>query len=243
MILAYHEIVLAPDPYLYTATLAGLREHLQLLAGRASRGCRPDTLTFDDGHVSHHRFALPALRDTSWKAIFFVTAGWTGTPGYMDVGQLRDLAAEGHVVESHGWSHVLLTACTAPCLHEELLRSKNTLQDWLGREVDSISIPGGACNTTVLRACADTGYRRVFVSDPWLKPALRCGVEVFGRLMVRNSMRPKDLASLIETEDRFLSRPRLAHCGRRALRAALGTSLYHRLWCWATQYHQAGSCE
>ena len=113
----------------------------------------------------------------------------------------------------------------------ELGRSKQVLEDWLGRDVDAISLPGGAYNTAVLRAAAETGYRRVYISEPWLTSTFREGVLVTGRLMLRRSTSVQKLESLLATEGRLLSWPRLGYMSRRAARAVVGTSLYHHLWC------------
>jgi peptidoglycan/xylan/chitin deacetylase (PgdA/CDA1 family) len=121
MILTYHEIAPAATRYVYSIEARNLEEHL-----RMSRRTDPRLdVTFDDGHGSQYRYGLPLLRQYGLKAMFFITASWTNVRrGYMDWSQLAELVAGGHDVQSHGWSHRLLTACSDAELETELRRSR-----------------------------------------------------------------------------------------------------------------------
>src|SRR5260221_14516941 len=103
----------------------------------------------------------------------------------MTSSQLEQLMSAGHNVQSHAWSHEFLTGCSASQLDYELRNSRKTLEDRLGIGVDSISVPGGRWNATVLEACAAAGYQHVYTSEPMFKPVYEHGVWRHGRLMVR----------------------------------------------------------
>ena len=108
-------------------------------------------VTFDDGHISNFEFALPILQSRAIRAWFFITVGWTGRrPGYMGWNELRKLHQAGHVIGAHGWTHTLLTHCSARRLHSELVDARLTLEDKLGASVTSMSLPGGRYNRHVL---------------------------------------------------------------------------------------------
>ncbi len=145
--LAYHEITEAESEYLYGISRRQFKEHLrcvQRLATVNRSGSNLLHITFDDGHVSQYDHAFSVLQELSMKATFFVTASWTGKrPGYMTWKQLAELARCGHEVQSHGWSHTLLTQCSAKELQIELSRSRHELEDQLGAKVKAISLPGG----------------------------------------------------------------------------------------------------
>jgi peptidoglycan/xylan/chitin deacetylase (PgdA/CDA1 family) len=230
VILDYHEVVNEPSRYLYAVTTSQLREHVNLLLRRKAEGHSETAITFDDGLNSHRRPAADVLEDAGFRGTFFVNPAMVGTQGFLNTRDLRELSDHGHDVESHGWSHVPLPRCGPAELRMELRRSKETLEDWLGREVDAIAVPGGAYNKSVLRAAADAGYRRLYTSDWWQAPAVREGIKVAGRLMIRNSFTAEKLEQLLATEGRRFSAPRLAQRSRRAVRAMLGFSLYHTLW-------------
>jgi peptidoglycan/xylan/chitin deacetylase (PgdA/CDA1 family) len=232
MIPTYHEIAPERSRYVYSSTTAQLKEHLGLLKRFEEEFGAPQ-VTFDDGHASHYRHALPILEEAGIKGTFFVTAGWTETkPGYMSWRELRELAALGHQVQSHGWSHALLTHCKPKELANELHRSRRSLEDRLGMPVDAISTPGGRWDWRVLKACACEGYRRVFVSDPYLIARGHGGLILAGRLMVRREHGASELIALLRSERKPWSAARLAFQMKQAGRTILGDRIYHRLWSW-----------
>lgn len=228
MILTYHEIVPKAVPYVYSVTCDALAEQLTLVQSLTESAAV--RITFDDGHASHHRYGLPLLSRFGCKGIFFVTAGWTGVRSdYMDWGHLAELVAEGHEVQSHGWSHKLLTACSEAELAEELCSSRARLQDRLSIPVDAISLPGGRSNAAVLKACARSGYSRIYTSDPWMK-ANRDKVQYLGRFMVRRTTSPADLRRLLAAENRPWHPLRLWHPAKRTVRMLFGDRFYQHLW-------------
>lgn len=229
MILTYHEIESHFASRTYSVLCAALRSHLAALAN-PQQSERPQ-ITFDDGHVSQLRYAAPELAAFNLRATFFVTAGWTGTrPGYLSRSELRQLASEGHSIGSHGWSHVLLTHCDSLGLCDELLRSRNLLEDCLGTPVTAISMPGGRWNDRVLEACAAAGYERVFHSDPFRRPFRRFGVEVLGRMMVRRDMDAAGLIRLMRAGTARRALLRMRHGAKSAFRRLAGDALYQRMW-------------
>jgi peptidoglycan/xylan/chitin deacetylase (PgdA/CDA1 family) len=230
MILTYHEIVPEPCGYVYSRTVSHFAEHMMALR-MLNEDIRRPMVTFDDGHSSHHRYALPVLDHYQHQATFFVTVGWTGTmPEYMGWEQLRDLANRGHEVQSHGWSHAMLTRCSRHQLIEELHRSRLTLEDGLNRAVDAISIPGGRWDDRILAACAEEGYRRVFTSDPYFALQSRYGVMVAGRAMIRRSQGVRELLSLLRSEQTRLSIERARCVTKKLFHSVLGDDVYHQLW-------------
>lgn len=235
-ILTYHEVVPENAAYLYSVSVAQLEEHLRMVADMraAMRGAAgAPEVTFDDGHDSNHRYALPLLEQFAVPAIFFVTAGWIEQrPGYMTWPQLRELAARGHKVQSHGWSHKFLTHCSDAELADELRRSRLTLEERLGAGVDAISAPGGRWNRRALEAAAQAGYRRAYLSDPWVKPEERNGVHIFGRLMVRRTMDEAELRRWLNRSGQSEFFHRAQGRVKEGVKGLLGDRVYHRLWCW-----------
>jgi len=240
MVLAYHEISLSPSYYHYRVSVAQLREHLALLASGMSAAVRPRPLpeiTFDDGHRSNLEYAFPLLNDFGLRATFFVVAARVGKDdNYISWDQARAMVAAGHQVQSHGWSHRLLTQCNRRELQEEFVRSKQELENRLGTEVVALSAPGGRSNERVIAACAHAGYQFFFHSNPWAQPRSLDGVQVRGRLMVTNRMDARALEQHMEVA----GLRRLYRSGKCAakerLRSALGERLYHRLWCWLANW-------
>lgn len=232
MVLAYHEVVPEKPSYLYGVTCDQLRQHLMVVKAREGDPARPPVrVSFDDGHISHYRHAVPLLEAARLRAVFFVTAGWTGEqPEYMNVAQLRELVALGHQVQAHGWSHKMLTLCTPSELYRELRQAREVLEDCLGVAVDSLSAPHGRWNRRVLDACAAAGYKNLYISEPPAAPADLSGMNLFGRVMMTHRLSAKDLEARIHSGDRPGKLARLKSAVKRPLRAMLGDRRYHELW-------------
>jgi peptidoglycan/xylan/chitin deacetylase (PgdA/CDA1 family) len=236
MILAYHE-VMPESNYAYCVTSASFAEQLHLLDSLKKTKSVNSPITFDDGEQSQFHNALPLLAEHGFKATYFVTPGLIGTAAkFLGWDDLTALQAAGHSVQSHGWSHKFLTFCSEAELAHELRASKQSLEDNLGSAVEEISVPGGRWDQRVIEACAAAGYRRVYVSDPWVEAEIG-GVEVIGRFMVRRTTTIPELEKIVAKDRRVLRKLRLRSQLRESLVGVLGDSLYHRLWCRLTGYN------
>jgi peptidoglycan/xylan/chitin deacetylase (PgdA/CDA1 family) len=227
--LLYHEI--RATEYSYAIDVATFREHIALFAHQ--RESDPPAVlpevTFDDGHLSDVDIAAPILESHRIKAHFFITAGWTGArPGYMGWSHLRLLHQTGHEIGAHGWSHKLLTHCTEAELHEELSRSRKSLEDGLGSAVTTMSLPGGRYNRNVLAACKAAGYTRVYTSVPEVEGNLSAFTA--GRVNVLGTMQAEWLALLFAPNSPSLNKLRRMYRTKSAVKAILGDTLYERLW-------------
>lgn len=230
--LNYHEIRAEPWNYLYSLQAEDFDAHLDALAAPPPESRVRLAITFDDGHHTQYENAFPALERHNLKAIFFVTAGFTGTQAdYMSPAQLRQLAEAGHDVQAHGWQHRFLTHCTDAELDEELRRPKQTLEDHLGRAVDALSFPGGRWDARVLAACCRAGYHRAYTSEPWPPEWKQGGLHLFGRFGVQRGLSPDALFHLMRTGGKPSTPARLAHAAKLGLRRLIGDQRYHKLWC------------
>jgi peptidoglycan/xylan/chitin deacetylase (PgdA/CDA1 family) len=231
MILCYHKISDSESGYLYNITPALFSRHLELVSelGNNSR-VPPLSVTFDDGHVSAYLNGLSFLRRCFVSATFFLTVGRIGGAETMSWEQVNELAALGHSIGSHGWSHAFFTRCSDAELDVELRRSKGTLEDKLGAAINSISFPGGRWNSRVLRALSHAGYTRAYCSDPWIELQVREGVELRGRLMVHNDLDCAQLLRLSHPASTSLLVMRTASMLKQAGRMFLGDDLYLALW-------------
>jgi peptidoglycan/xylan/chitin deacetylase (PgdA/CDA1 family) len=235
MALAYHEIM--PDSnYAYCVTVQNFREHLSLVAALAANNGIGTRITFDDGEQSQYRNAAPLLKEHGISAKYFVTPGLVGTePKFLGWGELKELLAQGHSVQSHGRTHKFLTACSGEELTQEINGSRQMVEDKLGLAVEEISVPGGRWDERVIEACARAGYKRVFVSEPWIDERM-FGVEVIGRFMVRRTTSLADLEKMARKDPRALRRMKMRAALRRSLVGLVGDGLYHRVWCRLTGY-------
>jgi len=234
--LNYHEVRPEKSPYLYSLSAEAFDAHLRMLLAPAPDSRAALHVTFDDGHRSQYETAFPVLARHRTSAIFFVTAGFTGTSDdHMSWSQLRELADAGHEIQAHGWQHRFLTHCSDAELDEELHRPKEAIEDRLGRQVDALSFPGGRFDARVLEACRRTGYLRAFTSEPWPPAWERDGLKMFGRLGILNRTAASALSGWMRNGGRPTVRERLLYEMKKGLRRAIGDERYHRLWCLLAQ--------
>ena len=124
----------------------------------------PALLTFDDGHLSHFKYAAPCLRENHGTGIFFVSAGLVGRKHQMGWTELKELLRQGFEIGSHGLRHIPLVHLSEDELEKEISQSKKILEDRLGAEVKSFSIPRGFDHPRIKERAAKAGYRFLFNS-------------------------------------------------------------------------------
>jgi peptidoglycan/xylan/chitin deacetylase (PgdA/CDA1 family) len=229
--LLYHELRSRPSEYAYTIDRVKFNSHVELIArfSTVSPATVAVEVTFDDGHSSAYEVASPILTAQGLRARFFITVGWTGTrPGYMGWKEILSLRDAGHMIGAHGWSHSLLTRCSPRELDVELRRSKSVLEDRLGGSVTTMSLPGGRYNASVLSACQEAGYLKVYTSVPRI--AMSDEEAIVGRVNVNSRMTLESIARLLEPESLELSKLQRQYCVKTAAKAILGDGLYEKLW-------------
>jgi hypothetical protein len=111
------------------------------------------------------------------------------------------------------------------------------LQDKIGAAVEEISMPGGRWDRRVIEACARAGYKRVFVSEPWIDAEI-AGVHVIGRFMVRRTTTLAEFEKMVRKDAGALWRMKVRAAVRRRIVDVVGDGLYHRLWRWLTGYNE-----
>lgn len=230
--LTYHDVTIAPPTYKYTIDRGTFEQHIamakQVKCGR--RNLADPVFTFDDGFESSASLVAPALEQAAFCAYFFVTTSWVERRvGYMSWSQVRELAAHGHTVGSHGHSHKFLTSCSAAELRNELAGSRAVLEDHVGLPMTCVSIPGGRYNMRVLSACRDAGYETVFTSDLWLKRTVE-GLAVIGRINVVRDTTGEQLAMILSPHSAWAYMHRTRHVLQTTTRKIIGDRAYHALW-------------
>lgn len=144
-------------------------------------------LTFDDGGASAPYIGETLVRH-GWRAHFFITTSFVGTPGFVDVASVRALREQGHVIGSHSHSHPdIFRDLSAQRMAAEWVESRDRLSDILGEACVVASVPGGDVSGSVLRAASAAGYAYLFTSEPDPRPVLQGATRVLGRFVVKAS--------------------------------------------------------
>lgn len=135
-----------------------------------SAGERTVVLTFDDGFREVHGLVLPVLRDLDLRATAYLvsdhiggTSRWLASDGegdrpLMSWTEIRELAAEGVEIGAHGHRHLALDLLQLADASDEIVRSRQVLEDGLGRAVTSFAYPYGYHTSAIKAAVRDAGY-------------------------------------------------------------------------------------
>jgi peptidoglycan/xylan/chitin deacetylase (PgdA/CDA1 family) len=229
--LLYHELLPHSSKYSYALEAGAFQKHVDLfvrLREAAEPGLYPE-ITFDDGHISNFEFALPILQSRGFKAYFFITVGWTGNrAGYMGWPELRSLHQGGQLIGAHGWTHTLLTHCSAKDLQKELNGARLMLEDKLGVPITTMSLPGGRYNRRVITACQEAGYTAIYTSIPRAE-TVPLGSMV-GRLNIRRNMDLEYIAKVLRPESNVLPSLEREYQIKATMKTVLGDRLYEKLW-------------
>jgi hypothetical protein len=228
--LLYHELRPSRSSYSYVLETSQFDRQMDLVVRlRQSGASLLPEITFDDGHISNHEFAWPALEARGIKAWFFITVGWTGRrAGYMGWQELRELHKSGQSIGAHGWTHTLLTHCSGESLRKELSGARLMLEDKLGAPVTTMSLPGGRYNRRVLAACAEAGYTHVFTSAP--KAESEPAGTTVGRLNIRGDMTLEWIEDLFQRDSGVLSGLERQYRVKATAKALLGDRIYGKVW-------------
>lgn len=192
-VLGAHEIAEGDREGKYWIPEGLLRTHLAVIGEGGRRAAplretwdvrssgRPVTLSFDDGRASDYEVACPVLVAGGATAEFFVNTATVGAPGFLSWVQMREMLRVGMSFQSHSHDHVALVGLPPRVLEQQLVRSKETLEDRLGVRIDFLAAPYGFCDRQVVEVARRVGYRAVCDSVSWLA---RPGASVVNRIAV-----------------------------------------------------------
>jgi peptidoglycan/xylan/chitin deacetylase (PgdA/CDA1 family) len=131
---------------------------------------RPVILTFDDGYADFYTSAFPALQRHVFTATLYVATAFVGgTSRWMQhIGeglrpmltwaQLAEINANGIECGAHSHTHRPLDMLPPSVAHEEIVRSKELLEEYLGQPVSSFAYPYGYYSAHVQQIVQAVGY-------------------------------------------------------------------------------------
>lgn len=145
---------------------------LAALSGSECLPPRAALLTFDDGYKSLLNVAAPCMREFGYPSVAFIPTRFVGGHNDFDGGQepqeaictwadLRELDGYGCSIQSHGVGHQDFRGLTRKDREEELMGSKQTIEDQLGKPVAVFAYPFGFCpdKQVISEVLTQTGYR------------------------------------------------------------------------------------
>ena len=151
------------------------------------------SITFDDGHASNIQ-ALEFLHNAGLPATSFFVSGYVrdGQHGFMDTAACRSVSTICEV-GSHGATHTGLSLLPPNALKEELNSSKSYLEQLCGRQLTTLSAPGGAINRRVVNAAQIAGFAVVGDSESMLNMSPKLPLH---RVCIQKTHTPEFVVSL-----------------------------------------------
>jgi peptidoglycan/xylan/chitin deacetylase (PgdA/CDA1 family) len=173
---------------------------------------RPIALTFDDGFQDFYTEALPILQAHRFAATLYVVSGciggtsrWLADEGegerpMLTWGQLREVADAGIECGAHSCTHPQLDVVSRDRARTEIVRSRQELEDGLGRSVHSFAYPHGYHDGVVRRLVEEAGYGSA-CGVKHVHSSLRDDRYSLGRVIVRRDDDPSRLLHLLRPGD------------------------------------------
>jgi hypothetical protein len=191
-ILVYHRVTDRFDWSITRQRVGQFRKGLEFLKGRGYKTARlseiiqgPEELhnkkvviTFDDAYEDIYINAFPILKGLGFSACIFVVTGYVGQQSRWDYGptkhskkhmswqQMAEMAKEGFEFGSHTVNHPDLTRIPKEFVKYELERSKETLEQKLGKKVEHLSYPFGRYDLYVEEQAQKAGYKSAYTICP-----------------------------------------------------------------------------
>ncbi len=150
-------------------------------------------LTFDDGLASNHEVAAPILEAAGVHAVFFIVPGFSQCQGEearrffseriapgtdatrlpeelwkpMSPDQVAELAARGHTIANHTYSHAHLASLPPSEQQREIVEGAELLRTWTEERIDAFgwTFAWNAIDATAWRVARDT-HRFCFAPCP-----------------------------------------------------------------------------
>jgi len=131
---------------------------IKAIAEGADLPPRPIIITFDDGHLNNYTTAFPIMKKYGFTGIVYIVGNYLGADQYMNIDQIKEMAAAGWEVGSHSISHQDLTTLDPERQRYEIVESRTMLQNELGVPVLTIAYPFGISNSGVVDYARFAGY-------------------------------------------------------------------------------------
>ncbi|MNH71327.1 Peptidoglycan-N-acetylmuramic acid deacetylase PdaA precursor [compost metagenome] len=120
-------------------------------------------LTFDNGYENkgYTSKILDTLKEKKVPAAFFITGHYVKDQPKL----VKRMAAEGHIIGNHSWSHPDMTTVSNERIKEELDKVKQAVSEVTGvKEMTFLRPPRGIFNDRTLSVTRQYGYTNVFWS-------------------------------------------------------------------------------
>jgi len=243
--LMYHELEMPgralcqsePGYVRYILRASAFREQMQWLKQSGYRGLsvsealqyatQPNvSITFDDGCETDLIAAALVLREFGFRATFYLTAGFLGTPGYLNLDQVRELDASGFEIGCHSMTHPYLPDLADADMKREIIDAKLRIEEIVGHRIDHFSLPGGRYDARTLEMARSAGFRTVATSQAHANTSATNPYKL-GRVAIYRDTALGDFGAICQ--GRGLWKKQLRDWTRHGLQRVLGNRAYDQV--------------
>jgi peptidoglycan/xylan/chitin deacetylase (PgdA/CDA1 family) len=183
-------------------------------------------ITFDDGCETDLIAGAPVLREFGLNATFYLTAGFLGTPGYLNADQIRDLDAQGFQIGCHSMTHPYLSDLSDQEQKREIVDAKALIEEIIGHPIEAFSCPGGRYDQRTLHIARQAGFTTV-ANSRFYSNSPRTSLFELGRVAMLRDLTLKEFSATCQ--GRGLWKKRLQHQARRSAQRMFGNHAYDNL--------------
>jgi len=184
-------------------------------------------MTFDDGHISNYWAGKFIAEQGYGSADFFINPAHIGKDYYMNWNQVLELSSLGMSIQSHGFDHRYLSELTDIELREQLLKSKNQIEEYTKQPVKHLSPPGGRYDKRCLEQAKIIGYQSILSSQPGIVENL--DHFLLPRISVKKSSRVDELLAMNRTLNPRLIMLRVRYQVLKLMKFVLGNKRYESI--------------
>jgi peptidoglycan/xylan/chitin deacetylase (PgdA/CDA1 family) len=138
---------------------------------------RPVVFTFDSMSEDCYSQDLPIMQQAGYTGTLFLTAAKLDTPGNLSSSQVQEMIQAGWEIGSSGMYGGDLTANGAN-LTDEVLNSRQKLEDDFGIPTVLFAYPNGSANDTILDKVITAGYDAA-VTYSWYKDSKHSSLNIY----------------------------------------------------------------
>jgi len=190
-ILMYHQIAetnlnddplqLGVSPYQFAAQMAFLTKHgirslsLDQFQQQTQQQTQPQkavVISFDDGFADNYHNAFPILQQYGLTASIFLVSqrvgqqrDWEQTPvPLLNWQQIQEMSAHGIEFQSHTAHHIDMRETANDLVKQDLILSKQTIEDTLGKAVNHLAYPYGRYTDKSIELAQSCGYQHAYAA-------------------------------------------------------------------------------